>query len=208
MNDILRVYLCGSIKKGNADKRSGFWTDTDIEELEEAVAPSKLTVLNPGKRKDDLSDVRATFGRDLLQVFTSHAILVDAREKRGVGVGAEMLFAKSNHIPVIAVAPRDSHYHRIDVTLMGQFVADWVHPFISELSDAVVESVYDAGRVAASLSTLPSGGGQDHFTDAMIHYLTTQASREPEMIALLTEAKGLPERAFQFLSNASLSPAR
>jgi hypothetical protein len=198
----LRVYLCGSIKKGNDDKRSEFWSLDDIIELQAAVAPYDLIVLNPGDRQDNLSDVKATFGRDLLQVFTSDAILVDARHKRGVGVGAEMLFAKTQGIPVITVAPRNSHYHRTNVTLMGQFVEDWTHPFISELSDAVVESVSDAGRVAASLDGAQNGKGSEVFENAMRHYLRTQADREPDMVRLLTRGKGVPGRAASLLDSA------
>jgi hypothetical protein len=191
----LRVYLCGSIKKGDEDKRSEFWSSDDIRELEAAVAPCSLIVLNPGDRQDNLGDVRATFGRDLLQVFTSDAILVDARHKRGIGIGAEMLFAKTHGIPVITIAPRNSHYHRTNVTLMGQFVEDWTHPFISELSDVVVESVPDAGRAAASFDGTLTGKGPEVFENAMRHYLRTQADREPEMIWLLTREAGVPERA-------------
>ena len=29
----------------------------------------------------------------------------------------------------------------------------------------------------------------------MLHYLNTQAQREPEMVSLLTQADGLPQRA-------------
>ena len=205
MTATLRVYLAGSIKKGNEDKRSSFWSDEDIKDLQKATAPAELVVLNPGDRQDDLSDVKATFGRDLLQVFTADVILVDARERRGVGVGAEMLFAKSNRIPVIAVAPRNSHYHRTNVTLMGQFVSEWVHPFISELSDIVVESIHDAGRAAISFNRNQSPRGPECLRDAMMHYLNSQAYREPEMVSLLTQHHGLPERALEIARAAKLA---
>jgi hypothetical protein len=201
MSDTLRVYLCGSIKKGDDDKRSSFWSEEDVSELARATRPRQLIVLNPGDRQDDLSDVRATFGRDLLQVFTADAIIVDARDKRGVGVGAEMLFARTHRIPVVTVAPRNSHYHRTDVTIMGQFVAEWLHPFISELSDTVVESVYAAGIAAASFDN-DSAHGPEKLREAMLHYLNTQSQREPEMISLLTQTDGLPERASDIVNAA------
>ncbi|HUY47090.1 MAG TPA: hypothetical protein VMV92_15380 [Streptosporangiaceae bacterium] len=200
----LRVYLCGSIKKGKEDTRSDFWTAEDIHELKAAVSPCELIVLNPGERQDNLSDVKATFGRDLLQVFTSDAILVDARHRRGVGVGAEMLFAKIHGIPVITVAPPNSHYHRSNVTLMGQFVEDWTHPFISELSDHVVGNVTDAARVAASLDTPRNGKGPEVFENAMRYYLKTQVDREPDMVSLLTRGDGVPSRAAGLLYTAGL----
>jgi hypothetical protein len=202
MSQTLRVYLCGSIKKGNDDKRSSFWSEEDVSELARATHPRQLIVLNPGDRQDDLSDVRATFGRDLLQVFTADAIIVDAREKRGVGVGAEMLFARTHRIPVVTVAPRNSHYHRTDVTLMGQFVEDWLHPFISELSDVVVENVYAAGMAAASFDD-SNAYGPEKLREAMLHYLNTQSRREPEMISLLTQVDGLPERASDIVNAAN-----
>jgi len=197
MKPSLRVYLCGSIQKGSDDKRSSFWFDEDIRELREAADPVRFVLLNPAHRSDDLSDVRATFGRDLLQVFSSGVVIADARAKRGVGVGAELLFAKSHRIPVVAIVPPNSHYHRSDVTLMGQFVKSWVHPFISELSDAVVATVADAAHAAIALANGGAIRGPECFHDAMVHYLKTQSDREADMVSLLVEEAGAPARAIR-----------
>ena len=190
----LRVYLCGSIQKGSTEKRSIFWSDDDIAELRRSAKPTELVILNPGDRVDDLSDVRATFGRDILQVFTSDVVIADARARRGIGVGAELLFAKSQRIPVVTIVPPNSHYHRTNVLLMGQLVDEWTHPFLSELSDVIARSVAEAGAALVPEDAFTSVRGPECFERAMSHYLVTQRSREPEMVRLLVGSGNLPKR--------------
>jgi hypothetical protein len=202
----LRIYLCGSIKKGAEEKKPSFWSAEDIRTLRESAAPTELVVLNPASRADDLSDVHATFGRDLLQVYTSDVVVADARHRRGVGVGAELLFAKSHRIPVVTIAPRESHYHRSDVVLMGQFVEVWLHPFISELSDAVAENVEEAARLAVSITDSAKIRGPECFQEAMLHYVTTQRHREPQMVDLLTEDSAR-KRSADLISTLRGTPA-
>lgn len=66
----------------------------------------------------------------MLQVFSSNIVFVDARDRRGLGVGAEMMWAKVNKIPVVTWAPRNSHYHKDQTTILGVTVANFIHPLI------------------------------------------------------------------------------
>ncbi|NGX30968.1 MAG: hypothetical protein K940chlam8_00324 [Chlamydiae bacterium] len=110
------------------------------------LAPHEVHFLNPAIRTDDLSDQRSVFGRDMIQVFSADAVLVDARDRRGLGVGAEMMWGKMNRIPVVALAPLGSYYHKQSTSLLGVEVESWIHPFIEGLSDVIVESLEDAAN--------------------------------------------------------------
>src|ERR1700722_9849273 len=143
MEKHLYIYLAGTIKKSNEDQDLD-WTQEEMILLKRSLSPVELTFLNPAMRSDDLSDQKSVFGRDLFQVYSSHIVLVDAREKRGLGVGAEMMFAKMNRIPVVAWLPEKTHYHRQKIHLLGQHVESWIHPFVFNLSDYLAPSLEQA----------------------------------------------------------------
>jgi hypothetical protein len=145
MNKI-SIYLAGSIKKGHENPDESFWTDQDMECLRDHLAPCKVLFLNPAFRSDDLSDNQSVFGRDMLQVFSSQIVLVDARARRGLGVGAEMMWAKVNRIPVIAWAPQGTHYSKTQTTVLGVTINNFVHPFVDCLSDTIVQNLEEAAN--------------------------------------------------------------
>ena len=118
MKTKIAIYLAGSIKKAH-ETNDTFWSTLDISVLEKSLDEFEVSFLNPAFRKDDLSDPRSVFGRDMLQVFCSDAVFVDARERRGLGVGAEMMWAKLNRIPVLTWAPKNSHYHKDSPHFLG-----------------------------------------------------------------------------------------
>lgn len=145
MKPQVSIYLAGSIQKGH-EKNNSLWGDEERDLLEKALSHYQVLFLNPALRIDDLSDQKAVFGRDMLQVFCSDVVFVDARDRRGLGVGAEMMWAKFHSIPVVTLAPKETHYHKSQTTLLGSEVKDWVHPFVESLSDAVVESIADGAN--------------------------------------------------------------
>ncbi|MBX7067417.1 MAG: hypothetical protein K1X28_09315 [Parachlamydiales bacterium] len=130
MKQRIAIYLAGTIKKGHEDAHASHWTDEDMDLIRTALNRFEVVFLNPAFRSDDLSDQHSVFGRDMLQVFSSHVVFVDARERRGLGVGAEMMWAKLNQIPVVTWAPRDSHYHKSDAIILGSAVKNFIHPFV------------------------------------------------------------------------------
>src|SRR3990172_3687941 len=99
------IYLAGSIKKGHEKLDESYWTDEDIALLKRSLGKYDVAFLNLAFRTDDLTDQLSVFGRDMLQVFSSHIVFVDGRDRRGLGVGAEMMWAKVNRIPLVTWAP-------------------------------------------------------------------------------------------------------
>lgn len=140
----LSIYLAGNIQKGHEKESQIFWSQADRDSIQKKLTSVDISFLNPAIRKDDLSDQMSVFGRDMTQVYLSDIVFVDARERRGLGVGAEMMWAKIHRIPILTLAPFDSHYRKSKVTLLGEDVENWVHPFIEGLSDAIVTDLSDA----------------------------------------------------------------
>lgn len=77
----------------------------------------------------------------MIKVFSADIVLVDARSSRGIGVGAEMLWAKMNSIPVICLAPFNSHYYKESTIVIDVHVKIWCHPFVENLSDIIVNDI-------------------------------------------------------------------
>ncbi len=92
----------------------------------------------------------------MLQVFCSRLFFVDARDRRGLGVGAEMMWAKLHRIPIVTWAPKNSHYHKTHTRLLDVPVKNWVHPFIESLSDALVENLEEGAEWIKRLISDPS----------------------------------------------------
>jgi len=109
MSNEVAIYLAGKIQKAHENPNETYWTEKDQEILRQALSPSSVYFLNPAIRSDDLSVQKSVFGRDMAQVYSADVIFVDGRERRGLGVGAEMMWAKMNRKPVITLAPLGSH---------------------------------------------------------------------------------------------------
>ena len=106
----INIYPAGGVIKGENDKGKISWTDTDMEEFKAKMKPVDVHFIDPRFRNESLKDMVAIFGRDMMAVKVADFVVVDARQKRGVGVGQEMLFAKMHKVPVVTIAPKDGHY--------------------------------------------------------------------------------------------------
>ncbi|MBI2712376.1 MAG: hypothetical protein HYX41_05905 [Bdellovibrio sp.] len=192
------IYLAGSIQK--AHETSGFlWTHKDRETLQIELPQFDVHFLNPAFRMDDLSDQKSVFGRDMLQVYSCDIVLVDARDRRGLGVGAEMMWAKMNTVPVITWAPRETHYHKQNTVILGVPVRDFVHPFVNGLSDAVVETLAEAAQKIYQLLEKPSAvHGPEIIADAMKYYQETQLHRDGPMSEMIQSNPSLLNRLKKF----------
>lgn len=144
MSKTIKVYLCGSIKKGKHDnEKEHSWGEKEEKEILFSFGPEfNIQLLNPAtigiKRNDSFSN----FGADVYLVKNSDFILVDARNKRGIGVGGEMAIAKYYSIPVVSLCPQETDYRKSYVEdLCGENVRDWVHPFIIGLSDFIADDI-------------------------------------------------------------------
>lgn len=194
MTNEITIYLAGKIQKAHEDPNETYWTNEDQKTLREALAPKQVHFLNPAFRNDDLSDQKSVFGRDMVQVFSSDIIFVDARERRGLGVGAEMMWAKMNHKPVVTLAPVGSHYHKKRTTLLGVSVDLWVHPFVEGLSDVIVESLAEGATWLKTTLQTVNIKGPESIQEAMQYYLQTQYPKDDPMVALTSKSETVESR--------------
>jgi hypothetical protein len=148
----IAVYCSGSIAKGPDDKKL-CWTDVERGDVSRGAGPDTVVFLNPDDPITDVSNTLGQFGRDMYQVMVAGAIIVDARERRGIGIGVEMAAASALGTPVIVVAPRNTQYRADELSYRGVTVPNYVHPHVSSLATALVESFEEAGAVLASVAT-------------------------------------------------------
>lgn len=144
MDRPLRIYLSGSIRKGTVDPRptNHFWSEEDEAFILRSAGTPRVELLNPAKTVLRRNNFALNFGCDLYLVSISDILLVDARTEKGIGVGAEMMFAAQKGIPVITWSPPDSHYRRTLVPdVFGEDLHNWTHPFVFGLSDFVADSL-------------------------------------------------------------------
>lgn len=195
MRTNISIYLAGSIKKGHEQTES-VWTEENMAEIRENLKGYEVLFLNPAFRTDNLSDQRSVFGRDMVQVFCCDVVFVDARDRRGLGVGAEMMWAKFNNIPVVTWAPKDSHYHKSHTTILGVPVVNFVHPFVESLSDQLVENpAAGAQWIAKALSdpSIPIKGLKE-IESSMHYYREGQFHHDEPMKELLLSSEALKKR--------------
>lgn len=191
------IYLAGSIQKGSGPSNELFWTATEMEELRASLPSLELSFLNPALRMDDLSLQMAVFGRDMLMVYCSDFVLVDVRQKRGLGVGAEMMWAKMNKIPVISYAPQESHHRKSKASILKTEVDDWIHPFVECLSDHIAASLADAAEWIQKHIHGETNPVKDaeFIRQAMALYRSTQYERDLPMRELIENSARLSYRA-------------
>lgn len=195
MKSKIAIYLAGSIKKEHEKVDDSYWTEEDLSFLKDRLSDYEVAFLNPAFRTDNLSDQKSTFGRDMTQVFSSNVVFVDARERRGLGVGAEMMWAKVNRIPVIVWAPRNSHYRKDRTTVLDVAVENFVHPFIESLSDKIVENLEEGAKcIHECMSNFNSIKGIETVCTAMQYYTESQLKHDIPMKELLLSSTELEKR--------------
>lgn len=142
----VRIYLAGSVPKGSADGQAKreMWTDQDEDRIRAGINAAVET-LNPNKSGVRRADFYANFGCDLHLVDSSDVVFVDGRSKRGIGVGAEMMFAQMRGTRVVAICPDESAYRRRDVEdMFGEDLEEWIHPFVFGLTDHIAATLDEA----------------------------------------------------------------
>jgi hypothetical protein len=153
----LSIYCSGSIKKGPDDHTGPLWGDEERASVQ-AGAGQPVVFLNPDDPIVDPGNTLGQFGRDMYQVMIATAIVVDARVRRGIGVGVEMAAAGILGTPVIVVAPRNSQYRKESLHYRGVSVPDYVHPHVAVIASAIVDDFESAGQKLAGLPrSVPAG---------------------------------------------------
>ncbi|MGW4412599.1 hypothetical protein ACWEJ6_52025 [Nonomuraea sp. NPDC004702] len=149
---LLSVYCSGSIVKGASDEKKLCWSDMERSEVSKGAAPNEVVYLNPDDPITSPGNTLGQFGRDMYQVMVSTAVIVDARERRGLGIGVEMAAAATYGTPVIVVAPRNSKYRSDVLEYRGVTINNYIHPHVHALATAVVGDFMAAGEALARLA--------------------------------------------------------
>lgn len=180
--DKVLIYCSGSIQRGKEDTEKLLWTDKERKEVSSALNPIKVVFLNPDERTDDLNNHLTVFGRDHFQVSLADFIVVEARERRGVGVGIEMFAAKFFNKPVISVVPKNSHYRREKLEYLGSVSKNYIHAHIFGISDAIVDDFKQAGEWIKEFSENPKPVKDITILEKSIkEYKRTQLDRDKPM---------------------------
>ena len=193
--------MAGSIQKDH-EQSNEFWTNEHLLELQKHLEPARVSFLNPAFRTDDLSDQKSVFGRDMLQVFSADVVLVDARLKRGLGVGAEMMWAKFHNIPVVSWAPKESHYNKTHAVILGVPVEHFVHPFVESLSDYIAETLLDAACYIQQVVNSPKNPckGVTFIHEAMNHFIESGLASDLPMQEILSSNPYVRTKVFEQLN--------
>lgn len=175
----VKIYLCGSIKKGSGDiAQRNYWGNEEEQAILTAFGSEyEITLLNPATAGLKRTDSFSNFGGDMFLVKTSNFIFVDARDRRGIGIGGEMFAAKYFGLPVVSLCPVGSHYRKEFVKdLCGEDVSNWVHPFITGLSDFLADTIEDAVEWMMEFSKQPVPiKGMEIIGEAIEHFLKSQS---------------------------------
>ena len=213
------VYLAGKIKKtpiSDIAASSDFgWSAKEIAEVNEGLGPYRLIGLNPAERIDDIKDYVAVYGKDLLMVLVSDAILVDARVNCGMGIGAEMATASAQGIPVIATIPPGSVYHQFDSVVCGQHLPEYKHPFAWTLADKVVPDFVSMGKYMFETMTPEQRIHRFHLASldkktltAIGHYFNRSYKADTPFISLCNQFPELNNRVEYFKDLTMMSPTK
>jgi hypothetical protein len=191
----IKIYCSGSIQKGAGDSKKLCWTNAERLMISDGASPVPIDFLNPDDPVVSLDDHLALFGRDMFQIKTSDAVVIDARERRGIGIGVELLAAKHFVKPVIAILPPNSYYRQDSLDYRGSTAAKYVHPHLASLLDAYLDDFVSAGRwlrdnlsLTSPLSHLPFtplGNGGDILDKAVDAYKTHLLPYDEPMKSIL-----------------------
>jgi hypothetical protein len=193
----LLIYCSGGIAKSTDAEPKLCWADDEKAALRLGADSISVAFLDPAEPLPELSDSAALFGRDMLQIQLADAVVVDARQRRGIGIGIEMLAARSSGTHLVAVVPPNSHYRREDLRLRGGSVADYVHPHLASLCDAVVDSFEEAGRWLRAHGSEPPKGSDREVIEAAIRayrerLLSSDASMQARTLDTLPRGQHRP----------------
>ncbi|MFI9585108.1 hypothetical protein ACIHCQ_25400 [Streptomyces sp. NPDC052236] len=194
MKMLLSAYCSGSITKGAGDEKKTCWTKIEKDQVRQTAHPYDVVFLNPDDPITDPGNVLGQFGRDMYQVMVADAVIVDARERRGLGIGVEMAAAAAMGTPVIVVAPRNSKYRLDELHYRGATVTDYVHPHVASLASYVVESFYDAGQaLVKTLGEKKAPGSRPQWLEPAITEYRSNVLRHDAPMLAAQERLGLAE---------------
>jgi 8-oxo-dGTP diphosphatase len=134
--DTIAIYCCGPTTQGRGEDRLT-WTDTERAQVSHGLSPALAHFLH-------VDGTTGQLGHNLYRVSVATVVIVDARERRDLGIGIEIAAAASLGIPIVVVAPPDTYYH-------GTSVDD----YLADLANVVVADFEDAGLHALEFAMHP-----------------------------------------------------
>lgn len=137
----LKCFISCSVSKKIAPNKKvrNFFNESMKNDLITNLLPLKLEILDPNSILLPQRGSLKRYDADIKMLQSSNLLLLDASNKRGLGVGVELAFAKENNIPIIALCPQNSHYRKITHDEQGEF--EWIHPFILALANHICSDV-------------------------------------------------------------------
>jgi hypothetical protein len=136
--EVVNVYFAHSFSGQGQSVCLRKQADTAIVRFVKRLDGMGIALIDPAEI--DLTSPHARFECCLSQIRSSDLLLIDARYKLGLGVGAEMMFAKSNGIPVFSIVPPRSHYRSIsgDEGIYHAFVCGLTSKIFLSFDDCAV----------------------------------------------------------------------
>jgi hypothetical protein len=185
---IASIYCSGSIQKGPTDTGKLCWSDVERVMLAQAAYPLEIRFLCPDDPAHDLSDTASLFGRDMYQIQVADYVVVDARERRGIGIGVEMVAARILGAGLVVVLPNNTYYRKSQVSYRGSTVEEYIHPHIALLADVIVDDFQAAGNWIKQHFHGPKDfKGTDVIHDAIETYKKNMLPFDPPMIETLAK---------------------
>lgn len=132
----MKIFLSGNISKISGDTLNSSWVSTKEEEIK-AKIKADVEIINPNSMILPNFDGTRRFSVDITALLECDIVILDAVNKCGIGVGAELVLAKQYNIPVFTISPLNSHYHKIINN------REWIHSFLCELSDQIFDNLDD-----------------------------------------------------------------
>lgn len=179
----LSVYCSGSIMKGPDDQLKLYWSEREREQVRQGAPDREVIFLRPDDPIVDPGNTLGLFGRDMYQVKIADAVIVDARERRGLGVGVEIAAAAAFGTPTIFVVPSGSPYRRSRLDYLGAAVTDYVHPHVAALATVVVDNFVAAGAALLDHPKRPPGDTPEWLRAAVDEYCVNVLPYDWPMLA-------------------------
>lgn len=128
------IYLAGKVPKSDTEN----FIDWRLECIKK-LWNIKYNYISPLDNRAEETDTFAVFGQCCSQIKRADIVLVYANEKLGAGTSQEMLIAKYFAKAVITYLPKNTPHRKTNIILTGKNIEDWIHPFVFECSDIIIE---------------------------------------------------------------------
>lgn len=111
-----------------------------------------------------------------------------------MGLGVEMLYAKRLVKPIVSCSPKNSHYNKDKISIRDR----WIHGFIYNLSDAIVETVAEGSEwIKLWKSEEKEVKGEEVINNAMMHYMHKTFLKDGNTQEIISDIQQLKEELDQ-----------